>query len=227
MTANRQRVTGLAALSGAVVLCATISSHAQTARRSESGDLAARVQAQFQQLSAERAAMQEDNRTLKEKQSNLEAQLKKLQGEKDGLDARLQRTEGELSRAERDKESTASSLEIQESRLKEVVAKYRELAEKLRTVESERNRLTTELTARSGELGKCSQDNVDLAGLANDALDRYEKKGCFAALRQREPFTQIQKARVQNYLDEYRGRIEALKFTPKPGATPAVNATTP
>jgi chromosome segregation ATPase len=216
-----------AVLSGAAIVFGARPSLAQTVRRSESGDAVARVQAQFQQLSAERAALQEENRTLKEKQTKLDAQLKKLQGEKQGLDARLQRTEGQLSLAERDKQSTASNLEAQESRLKEVVAKYRELAENLRTMEGERNRLAGELEVRRGELGKCSRDNVDLAGLANDALDRYEQKGCFAALAQREPFTQIQKARVQNYLDEYRGRIDALKLPPKPEPGPAAGAVAP
>jgi chromosome segregation ATPase len=224
VTTDRKHVAGLAAVLGAAMFVATPQAPAQTARRSESGDVAARVQAQFQQLSAERAALQEENRALKEKATKLENQLKKLQGEKEGLDARLQRTAGELSRAEREQQSTAGSLETQESRLKEVVAKYRELAENLRTMEAERNRLAGELKTRSGELGQCSRDNVDLAGVADEALERYEKKGCFAALAQREPFTQIQKARVHNFLDEYRGRVDALKLTPQPAAAPVTPA---
>jgi predicted site-specific integrase-resolvase len=57
----------------------------------------------------------------------------------------------------------------------------------------------------------CAQKNVQLAGIATEALDRYEKKGCFGALAQAEPFTGLKRAEVENAVEEYRQRIDALQ----------------
>jgi hypothetical protein len=135
----------------------------------------------------------------------------------DGLAGRASRAEGEVQRAEAGRRSVDSSLDAARQRLEEVVAKYRELAESARGIEGDRNRATAELAASRRSLDACQAANVDLAGIAEEALKRYEQKGVFAALAQKDPVTGIERARIGNLVDGYRSEIEA-KRVPVSGA---------
>ena len=87
----------------------------------------------------------------------------------------------------------------------------KELAEQLRKVETERNELARQAAADGQGLKVCAQKNVQLAGIANEALDRYEKKGCFGALAQAEPFTGLKRIEVENAVEEYRQKVDSLQ----------------
>lgn len=193
---------------------------AQEARRAGS-DASARLQQQVQQLASERTALQTENARLKEQVAKLEKEAKEFGTEKESLTRRAGAAESKVSQAEAGKKSTSARLEATEARLDEIVARYKELAEQLRVVEAERNVLTRQAAADSQGLKLCAQKNVQLAGIANEALDRYEKKGCFGALAQAEPFTGLKRVEVENAVEEYRQRIDNLQV-PAAGA-PAVN----
>jgi chromosome segregation ATPase len=184
---------------------------AQEARRAGS-DATARLQQQLQQLAGERTALQSENARLKAQIATLEKDAKAFATEKESLTRRAGTAESKVSRAEAGQQSASSRLEATESRLNEVIGKYKELAEQLRTVETERSALARQATADSQGLKGCAQKNVQLAGIANEALDRYQKKGCFGALAQVEPFTGLKRIEVENAVDEYRQQIDSLKL---------------
>jgi chromosome segregation ATPase len=188
----------------ATVSCSAVL--AQAVRRDEGGG-ASRLQAAVQQLAAERETLAAENLKLKEKVSALEEELKTLKTEQESLASRATRAEAQLNRSEASQQNLNSTLEATRGRLDEVVAKYRELAETLRTTETKRNRLQSDLTAGRRELESCQTANVELAGIAEQALVRYEKKGCFGALAQAEPFTGLSRTRIENLVEGYRARI--------------------
>ncbi|MDP2326008.1 MAG: hypothetical protein Q8N51_18555 [Gammaproteobacteria bacterium] len=194
-------------------------SPAQEARRAGS-DASARLQQQLQQLGSERTALQAENARLKEQVAKLEKDARSLITEKETLTRRAGTAESKVSRAEAGQQSVSSRLEATESRLNEVVGKYKELAEQLREVETERSELARRAAADGQGLKVCAQKNAQLAGIANEALDRYEKKGCFGALAQAEPFTRLKRVEVENAVEEYRQRIDSLQM-------PAVDASIP
>lgn len=185
---------------------------AQETRRS--GDASGRLQAAVQQLTGEKAALQAENNQLKEQLAKLDKESKELQSARDDLQRRAGVAENKVSRAETSEQSTSSRLQAAEARLNEVVGKYRELAETLRKVEADGAALSAKASRDSQALKSCAQKNVDLATVANEALDHYEKKGCFTSLAQKEPFTQIKRAQIENAVQESRERIEALKVPP-------------
>jgi chromosome segregation ATPase len=184
---------------------------AQEARRA-GNEANARMQQQLQQLGSERTALQSENARLKEQVAKLEKDAKALATEKETLTRRVGTAEGKVSRAESGQQSVSARLESTESRLTEVVGKYKELAEQLRKLETERNELAQQVAVNSQNLKVCGQRNVQLADVANEALDRYEKKGCFGALAQAEPFTGLKRIEVENAVDEYRQQIDSLKL---------------
>jgi chromosome segregation ATPase len=193
-----------------LLLASSAASFAQEVRR-PSGDTSARLQQQVQQLASERTALQTENARLKEQVAKLEKDAKAFVSEKDALTRRAGAAESKVSRAEAGQQSVSSRFEATESRLTEVVAKYKELAEQLRKVETERNELARQAAADGQGLKVCAQKNVQLAGIANEALDRYEKKGCFGALAQAEPFTGLKRVEVENAVEEYRQKIDGLQ----------------
>jgi chromosome segregation ATPase len=195
----------------AVLAIFAVTATAQEARRAGS-DSTARMQQQMQQLGSEITALQAENAKLKQQVARLEKDAKAFATEKEALSRRAGAAESKVSRAEAGEQSAASRLEGTETRLNEVVAKYKELAEQLRKVETERNELARQAAADGQGLKVCAQKNVQLAGIANEALDRYEKKGCFGALAQAEPFTGLKRVEVQNAVEEYRQKIDALQM---------------
>lgn len=203
-----------------LVALASTASTAQEARRS-SGDASARLQQQVQQLASERTALQSENARLKEQLAKLEKDAKAFATEKESLSRRAGTAESKVTRAEAGSKSASSRLEATESRLNEIVGKYKELAEQLRKVETERNDLARQAAADGQGFKVCAQKNVQLAGIANEALDRYEKKGCFGALAQAEPFTGLKRIEVENAVEEYRQKIDGLQVPSADVARPA------
>ncbi|MBL8200207.1 MAG: hypothetical protein JNK40_04470 [Chromatiales bacterium] len=199
-----------------VMLLSSGASVGQEARRPAS-DASARLQQQVQQLAGERTALQSENARLKEQVARLEKDARALVTEKEALTRRAGTAEFKVSRAEAGQQSFNSRIEATEARLNEVVSKYKELAEELRKVEAERNELARQAAADGQGLKVCAQRNVQLAGIANEALDRYEKKGCFGALAQAEPFTGLKRIEVENAVEEYRQKVDALQV-PQAGA---------
>ncbi len=201
-----------------IVLQAT-ASVAQEARR-PAADASARFQQQVQQLASERTALQSENARLKDQVAQLEKDAKAFAADKDSLTRRAGTAEGKVSRAEAGQQSVSSRLEATESRLNEVVGKYKELAEQLRKVELERGELARQAAADGQGLKTCAQKNVQLAGIAHEALERYENKGCFGALAQAEPFTRLKRVEVDNAVDEYRQRVDSLQLPPRDSTAP-------
>lgn len=201
---------------GILLLVATMAS-AQEARRPAGGDAAAsRLQAQVQQLGSEKMALEAENNRLKAQVATMEKDAKSLVTEKEALTRRAGTAESKVSRAESGQQSVSARLESTESRLTEVVGKYKELAEQLRKVETERNELAQQVAGNSQSLKVCAQRNIQLADVANEALDRYEKKGCFGALAQSEPFTGLKRIEVENAVEGYRDQIDSLKLPAAP-----------
>jgi septal ring factor EnvC (AmiA/AmiB activator) len=194
-----------------VALCST--AFAQTARRDEGAALA-RLQAALQQAVAERDTLAAENAKLKDKLGPLEKDVTTLRTERESLASRATRAESQLSRTESSNQNLTSNLEATRGRLDEVVGKYRELAENLRITETERGRLSGEVAAGRRELDTCQKANVELAGIAEEALVRYEQKGFFGTLAQKEPFTQITRTRIGNLVDSYRARIPENTIPP-------------
>lgn len=188
---------------------------AQEARRS--GDASARLQQAVMQLQNEKTQMAAENQRLKADLDKAQAELDRLEKERGGLERRANAAEVKASRLESGGGAAGQRLQATEARLNEVVAKYRELAETLRQVEQDRAELRQQAARDTAALNTCSTSNVELATIADDALTRYVRKGCFGALAQAEPFTGIQRARIENAVAEARDRVATLRLAEPSG----------
>jgi chromosome segregation ATPase len=175
---------------------------AQTARNSGEGN--AQIQAQLQQLAAERTALQAENGKLKKDLEDAKRELEKIQAGQASATQRARSNEAALSRSAADRESLERQLAAEKTRLQELVAKFRETAGTLQTVETERTALTQRLEVRDRQYDQCVAANGQLIAMNGEILDRLEGKGTWSRLASAEPFTQLKRVQLENLSDEYR-----------------------
>ena len=201
-----------------VLLCAALSAAAQTTRQGSDG--LARLQAVVQQLTSERAALQADKTKLEARVSELETQLAAAQQEQTSLTGELARTQASERQATANGDALSNRLEDARTRMQELVARFRETATNLQRTEQARGELKQQLAASTQQLDVCSKRNVELYQVGNEVLDRYESKGLWTVLRQKEPFTQLKRAQIENLAEDYRTRMDDARYS-APGSAAA------
>jgi chaperonin cofactor prefoldin len=103
--------------------------------------------------------------------------------------------------------------------MQDLIGKYRELAQTLKEVETERDSLRTTQNAKDRELTACVDKNAQLYLLGNEVLDRMDNQGVWSAIKDKEPFTKISRTRLENLIDDYRYRVNELKLGAKRAST--------
>ncbi len=198
------------------MLVSTIGS-AETARREGGADNAAllRAQGQVRELATQRDALTAENEKLKEemkkkleekdaKIASLNKRLDTMQTSAERSDAVAEKTR-EVNQAMRDR-----ILETQE-KMQKLVDKYKELVAALRVIEDERTTLQKTVAQKNTEIDACAKDNVTLYETSLEVIDRYQNKGVWDAMLEKEPVTQLKRVALENAVQDYRTRVNAAK----------------
>lgn len=156
---------------------------------------ARRAQAQF-------AAAQKENAVLATQVAELKKQISDL-GSKSG---ELEKKSG--GQKKQFSELTEKYKEA-ESNLQLMTLQFAEASKSLQQLQKEKEQEQKQL---SGSVQVCEKKNSQLYQISTELMDKYRKKGVFTALLQAEPFTQLEKVKVDNLLQEYRDKAEAAKI---------------
>ena len=192
-----------------------LSAHAQT-QRSGSSETQKFMQ-QYQQLAAEKTALQAQQAQTKKDLDTAQADLAAMKKERDALKSRAGGSAAQFAQLAAGKEAAEKSLEQLKQRTTELVTRFREMALNLKEVEADRGKLQNDLKERSTAFDKCAQDNLGLFEVNSEILDRYEHVGVFTRIGTADPFTKIARTRIENFVDEYRARALALRAAKKNG----------
>jgi len=184
---------------------------AQT-QRSGGGSPNSQMMQQYQQLSAERVALQSENQRLKQEAADAAKQLEALRKERDALKAKSAHADGDVAQARAARETSEAALAKSRQQMDELIARFRETAAQLRTAEEDRARLQQAVTSSGHALDACTVANAGLFQLNGEVLDRWEKEGFFAALGRQESFFRLKRTELENLVDGYRDRAEQLKL---------------
>lgn len=193
-----------------VVLAMTAS--AQTQR---SGNDTARVMAQLQQLTAEKSQLSTENERLKKELEDLKAQLGKASSAQSAAEQRARKLEGNTRDSAALQESN-DALSKARAQTQELVGKFRETAQQLKDVESDRTEVRSQLTLRERELKTCVDRNAQLYIVTDEILGRMESRGSWQSLKDKEPFTQLSRTRLENLIEDYRYRVDELRIGTQP-----------
>ena len=202
------RITALRILASLVLVSGA--AHAQTARQGNDG--MARLQAAMQQLSAEKTTLQGEKTKLEAQVAELGKQLATAQEENKSLSAQLARSQAAEQQASSNGEALNERLKQAHDRTEELVTHFRETAATLQQTERERGELQQQLSASSQQLDLCTRNNVALYDVGIEVLDRYQSKGFWSVMKQKEPFTQLKRVEIENLAEEYRQRLEDARY---------------
>ena len=184
---------------------------AQTQRSGGGGGGNSQMMQQFQQVSAERATLKAENDRLKKEADDAKAQLTSIKKERDELKSKVGGLASEAEKARSTGNSAEQTLADTRRKLDELVARYKETATTLRTVESDKVRAEEALARSTQGLDKCASDNVVLYDLNGEILQRWEKEGLFSRAARAEPVTRLKQIQVENLIDGYRERANEAK----------------
>jgi chromosome segregation ATPase len=170
---------------------------------------------QYQQVLGERTKLQADYDQLKKQldaaKAELDANKRKLATS--GVDA--SKLQAQLNAAQASEDNSKKALEQMRGHMQELIAKFRETIDKTRAVELERDKLQQQITQTTASLNTCADRNVKMFEVNAELLDHLQHHGVFGRVTRAEPFTQIQRTRLDNLVLEDRERIDAL-HVPKP-----------
>jgi chromosome segregation ATPase len=186
MIMRRQRWAEVAF--AASLLCSQAPLRAQVQR--SGGGEAQKFMQQYQQVSAEKTALQ--------------AQLAQM---KKDLDAATT----ELAAVKKERDVAKAHAGVPAAAIGELVSRFRETATNLQQVEADRGKLREDLAKRNNAYDKCAENNLQLYEINGELLDRYEHVGLFTRVSAAEPFTKITRTRIENLVEETRGRAQELR----------------
>jgi chromosome segregation ATPase len=192
----------------AALTCIGPGARAQVER---SGNEAQKFMQQYQQLAAERTALQTQVAGLKKDLDAAKTDLAGLTKERDALKSRVGGAEQAVLQAKTSKETTEQSLEQSKQRMNELLGRAREIALNLKEVELDRGKVRAELADRNRAYDACADHNWQLYEIDRELLDRYEHTGLFTRVLASEPFTRLTRTRIENLVDDYRARAEELR----------------
>jgi len=197
----------------AMALCISGTAVAQTARSGGGGGNAQLIQ-QLQQLGTERTQLQAENERMKKELDELRKERDALKSGQKALTAREQAATAVVARGAQERESAANELAQQKTRMQELIGKFRETAQTLKEVETDRAAKTQQLATRDTELKTCVDRNLALYQLNGEVLNRLEHQGLWSHLARSEPFTQIKRTQLENLVDGYRQKAEDQRVAP-------------
>jgi len=193
--------------------------HAQV-ERSGGGELQ-RIMQQYKAVAAEKTSLQTQLAQMKKDLDAAQSELAAAKKERDALKQRVSgaaATQAAVATLTASKDTAEKNLELYKQRMGELVARFREMAGNMKSVEAERTQLRADLDKRNQAFDRCALDNVQLVDMNRQILDKYDHVGLFTKLSADEPFTRITRTRMDNLAVEYRERAEQLKVKKDGGA---------
>jgi chromosome segregation ATPase len=194
----------------AAALISAVPVIAQTER--SGGGQAQKFMQQYQQMAAEKTALQAQITQMKKDLDTANAALAEMKKERDALKARPTGPSSDVvAQLTSSKDAVEKNLEQYKQRMGELVARFRETATNLKDVEADRSKITRELGESNAAFDKCAENNLQLYEINGEILDRYNHVGLFTKVSAAEPFTKITRTRLDNLVVEYRARAEELR----------------
>ncbi|HQT26145.1 MAG TPA: hypothetical protein PLK99_06045 [Burkholderiales bacterium] len=172
------------------------------------------VQLKLQSVLHERDSLSGQVEDLKKQVESLKSDSSSEKAKSDGRIAELQREvskqKKEIADLSQQNQETRERLQVETGKSSDIKGS---LDQVLDQDGQERKKLDAALSGKTGELASCEKKNMDLYRLDVSLMQKYDNKGVWSALVQKEPFTQIEEVRIENLLQEYRDKADADRIS--------------
>jgi chromosome segregation ATPase len=194
-------------------LCITSEALGQAARRDAGNqEVLVKFQAMVRQANGERDEALAENAKLQTELTSLKKKLDGVQGKLAATEKHGTTTEEALERYKQSDAALRERLQQQNDKIQQIVNKYKELVASLRQVESDRAEARSMMVSQAKEIDQCVEKNLSLYQTGMELIDRYDNKGVWASLMQREPLTGIQRVKMENAVQDYKLRLHDSKL---------------
>lgn len=207
-------------VSGLIIALLTLSTAgaADDSKNSREREMLRRAQEALRQSQTESSALAQGKSEAERKLEAAAAQLNSLRNsarsEQIGLRAKLK----EASDSEA---SLSSQLATARQQLTELTAKQAETAIMLNEREMLLKHVQSDLDSSHAAGASCEAKNLQLYEYSQDLARRYEGKGVWTAMRQKEPVTGLGQVGMENLLQEYREKLASQRIQPAAAAQSA------
>lgn len=224
-----KRLAGLfASLAIAMAGANPLPSFAQDKRADAMREQVRRLQQAQKKAEAERAALVEEKEALAKDKTAAEDALRKAAGEGAGVKRSLAAARQDQERLRREVEARtkeaaelAERVSAVEARLADSDNALRSTQQKLNLAETERAGLAVALGKQRDATQSCEAKNAKLFEFGNELIDRYQAKGFWSTLVQKEPFTGIKRVEIENLMEEYREKLAEQRLSASERSAPA------
>lgn len=195
------------------VLLPSASVHAQAAR--SGGGANALLLQQMQQLASERTSLQAENKKMEQGLDELRKERDALKKSQQAVAQRTRASTAALDRANNQHAEAVRQLAQTKAEMQDLIAKFRETIQKLKEVEAESTSAKQAVAVSERQLNICVDHDMALYKLDLEVLSHSGQDSRWARVARMEPFTQIGRARLENRVDDYRGRANDLRLDPE------------
>ena len=178
--------------------------------------------AQLRQVQQEKHKLEQEKGQLLQDKAALDMQLKtaqeSLESVKKNVDVSTRRSAGlqkELEQSKAEKDALTIRLAELQKQLDESNQKLKLAFDERRALETAKSQVETNLGLQNQTLAACEAKNQEQYKYGLELLDKYQKKGCFTSMLQREPFFGITETRIENEVADFKEKLEKQHLPPK------------
>ncbi len=187
-------------------------------KNSREREMLRRAQEALRQSQTESAALAQSKSEAEQKLKDSDAQLSVLRNSSKSEQASLR---AKLKAVSDSEASLTSELTAARLQLAQMSAKQAETAKMLSERETLLKRVQSDLDASHASGASCEAKNIKLFEYSEDLARRYEQKGVWTAMRQKEPVTGIGAVGMDNLLQEYREKVASQRIQAAAPTQPA------
>jgi chromosome segregation ATPase len=181
---------------------------ADDSKNSREREMLRRAQEALRQSQTESSALAQGKFDAEQKLKAAGAQLDSLRNNSKSEQAGLR---AKLKAAADSEAGLTSQLETARQQLAALSAKQTETARMLNERETLLKRVQSDLDASRAAGSSCEAKNVKMYEYSQELARRYENKGVWTAMRQKEPVTGIGGVGMENLLQEYREKAASQR----------------
>jgi chromosome segregation ATPase len=192
---------------------------ADDSKNSREREMLRRAQEALRQSQTESSALAQSKSEAEQKLKAADAQLDTLRNSSKSEQAGLR---AKLKAAADAQAGLISQLENARQQLAALSAKQVETAKMLSERETLLKRVQSDLDASRAAGSSCEAKNLKMYEYSQELARRYENKGVWTAMRQKEPVTGIGGVGMENLLQEYREKAASQRVQSPAPTPPAV-----
>lgn len=203
--------------------------HAQANTASREKQFLRRLQIMQQQMNEQNAALQKERDDLAGQLKAAQASITSLKERSEKESGKAQGLEKSLQAQQRDNTTLTQQLTEAQQALATLRQEHESTLATLKASEDDNGRLEATGAEQRGQIADCEHKNLLLYQANTELLEKYQNKSAWDALAQKEPFTGIEKVRIDNVLQEYRDKLaaECVKLQPAESAGKAAQGSGP